>query len=347
MTSFNARLYLFRAAMIGVLGVPPAHAQPASETASASTAVTSTVAADAPVRPGMQLVGETVADRSSTVYRFETHRLDSADGKRHYRIQIAVPKAPAPASGRAALYMLDGNAALATLTDADLARLGAQGAPVLVAVGYDVPTRNDVVARAYDYTPPAVVNGKRMPNPVVRGHEGGGADGFMQLLSAKVRPLARKAGAVDPAREYLWGHSYGGLFTLHVLFTQPDAFARYIVGDPSAWWHDGELVREWRQFRPALAAGKRVAILVGTKPRDPRRPGPEAAVNAAAGAATTPATTPAASKPAVDTRAVVREMADGLLAAGAQATYEAFPQFGHGEMLRASLERALDVAMTP
>jgi predicted alpha/beta superfamily hydrolase len=38
-------------------------------------------------------------------------------------------------------------------------------------------------------------------------------------------------------------------------------------------------------------------------------------------------------------------MALGLKSAGADASYEAFPQFGHGEMIRASLERALEVAV--
>ncbi|AVJ29270.1 alpha/beta hydrolase [Achromobacter spanius] len=308
------------AATVGALWSAAAVAQPA---------VTA-----APVRPGMQLVGETVADRPSAFYRFETHRLDSADGKRHYRIQIAVPKKAGPKEGSPVLYMLDGNAALATLTDGDLQRISADVAPVLVAVGYDVPTRNDVVARAYDYTPPVFENGKRLPNPVVRGHEGGGADAFLNFVLVQVKPLVRRAAAVDPAREYLWGHSYGGLFALHVLYTQPDAFARYIAGDPSAWWNDGVLVREWRNFRPERAAGKRVAILVGTKPRDVSRPAP------------IPAAPQGSGQPA-DMRAVVREMADGLQGAGALATYEAFPQFGHGEMLRASLERALEVSVAP
>lgn len=92
------------------------------------------------------------------------------------------------------------------------------------------------------------------------------------------------------------------------------------------------LVREWRQFRAERAVEKRVAILVGTKPRDPRRPAP------------TPAQ-PSEVVRAGDPRAVVREMLDGLKGVGALATYEAFAQFGHGEMLRPSLERALDVTM--
>lgn len=297
----------------------------------AAAAQAQTAAPDSPVRPGMQPLGETVADRPSAVYRFETHRLDSDDGKRHYRIQIAIPRNAPEAGGSPALYMLDGNAALATLTPADLDKLGQGRAPVLVALGYDVATRNDVVSRAYDYTPPVFEHGKPVPGPVVRGRVGGGADVFLEFIRAKVKPLVRERAAIDPDREYLWGHSYGGLFTLHVLFTQPQAFARYVVGDPSAWWHDGALVKEWRQFDARKAAGKRVAVLVGTKPRDPGRPLPGGAE-------------PAAGE---DPRAAVREMAQGLKAAGADATYEAFPQFGHGEMIRASLERALEVAVQP
>ncbi|QEI04573.1 alpha/beta hydrolase [Pigmentiphaga aceris] len=285
-----------------------------------------------PARPGMQAVGDTVADRPSTVYRFETHKLDSVDGKRHYRIQIAVPQTPAPAGGNPVLYMLDGNAALEALTDADLQALGkAAVTPVLVAVGYDVATRVNVTSRAYDYTPPSSGNGASAPNPVVRGREGGGADIFLDFIRTQVKPLVRRQAAIDPAREYLWGHSYGGLFTLHVLFTQPDAFARYIVGDPSAWWNDGVLVDEWKRFDATRAAGKRVAVLVGTKPRDPARPMPA---------------TLASNTQAVP-RSAAGDMAEGLRAGGAHASYEVFPQFGHGEMLRASLERALEIAAKP
>lgn len=321
MSQFKSVLQFSRTAvLISALWITTAAAQPA--------------AAETPVRPGMQLVGETIADRPSTVYRYETHKFDSVDGKRHYRIQIAIPKAAGPKGGSPVLYMLDGNAAMATLTDDDLKRLDGHAAPVLVAVGYDVPTRNDVVARAYDYTPPVFENGKQMPNPVVRGQEGGGADIFMEFIRTQVKPLVRQAAVIDPAKEYLWGHSYGGLFALHVLYTQPNAFARYIVGDPSAWWNDGALVREWQQFRPDRAAGKRVAVLVGTKPREAGRPTPNPAPSSA-------------NSQAIDLRAAVRDMVDGLREAGADATYEAFPQFGHGDMIRASLERALDVASKP
>jgi len=279
-------------------------------------------------------VSKTGVDRSSKHYRFETHQLASTDGKRRYRIQIGVPRTPAPAEGRAALYMLDGNAAIDTLTDRDLESLSKRSSPVLVAIGYDVTTRNDVVSRAYDYTPPVFQNGLPIAEPFVLGRLGGGADIFLQLIENEIKPLVRTRADLGDA-EYLWGHSYGGLFAMHVLFSRPEAFSRYIVGDPSVWWHDGALINEWEAFDALRAAGKQVAILVGTKPRPADRPFPYDPVmkNKEGGQ--------------IDLREVVREMADGLREAGADVSYQAFPQYGHGDMIRISLERALHIASEP
>ena len=277
-----------------------------------------------------------MVDHPSDWYQFEQHQIDSVDGKRHYRIEISIPRTPAPAAGYPVLYMLDGNAAMATLKDEDLANLSHSGyAPVLVAIGYDVPTRNDVVSRAFDYTPPTYENGRLVVQKDDRGRAGGGADIFLEYIKSAIKPLVRSRVKVNAQKEYLWGHSYGGLFTLHTLYTQPDVFARYIVGDPSAWWNDGVLVKEWQAFDVQKAAGKRVAILVGTKPRDPNRPMPNL-----------PRAQPNRA-PIENPRAIIGDMAEGLRKAGADVTHETFPQYGHGDMIRISLERALEVAVQP
>lgn len=278
-----------------------------------------------------ETVTDTVADRHSDHYRFETHRLLSDDGRRRYRIQIGIPARRAPPEGHAALYMLDGNAAIDTLTDEDLEFLAKRAPPVLVAVGYDVPTRNDVVSRAYDYTPPVIENGRLVTRPVVRGRVGGGADIFLRFLEERVQPLVGSRAPVN-GRRYLWGHSYGGLFALHVLFTKPHAFHEYIAGDPSAWWHDGALIDEWASFDRSRAAGARIAILVGTRPRPSDRPAPHEAV----------VTTREGRR--VDPRRAIEDMADELGRNGAYARYQAFPEYGHGDMIRVSLEYALRVA---
>lgn len=283
-----------------------------------------------------RVVGETIADHPSLLYRFERHRLDSADGKRHYRIEISIPRASAPDGGYPVLYMLDGNAAMDTLTDNDLAAVSGSKPPVLVAIGYDTDVRNDVVARSYDYTPPVYDdNGELIAQPMVRGRVGGGADIFLQFILSQVKPLVRERAVVNPQREYLWGHSYGGLFTLHTLLTRPDAFSRYIAGDPSVWWHGGALMHEWHVFDKGKAAGKRVAFLVSGRSRTARTTLPS-----------DPSPSPA-NEPAIDSRAAAKEIAEGLRQGGSIVTYEAFPQHGHGDMIRISLERALLIATEP
>ena len=150
-----------------------------------------------------QRVATTIADTTSAVYRFERHELASLDDKRHYRIEISIPRVPAPEAGYPVLYMLDGNAAMDTLTADDLALISRRNPPVLVAIGYDTPGRNDVVARAYDYTPPVRENGELLAGPVVRGREGGGADVFLRFITTHIKPLVRTRVAVDVDREYL------------------------------------------------------------------------------------------------------------------------------------------------
>jgi len=283
-----------------------------------------------------ELVGETVADRFSPHYRFEKHYLDSPDGKRHYRIEIGIPAEPPGRAGYPIIYMLDGNAAMASLSDKELVALArsddpvTDDPPVLVAVGYDIPTRNDVVSRAYDYTPPVHdAQGNLVARPTVRGRVGGGAAQFLRLIQSQVKPMVYARVRIDMQRETLWGHSYGGLFVLYTLFTQPQSFAHYVAGDPSLWWYDGALLQQWRRFDKERAAGKHVALLVGTKARDPGRPPPPSQQQGRQ------------SMDGFNQRQLIRGMADTLHQHGAQVFWQEYPQYGHGEMLRASLIYAL------
>lgn len=285
-------------------------------------------------RRGSDPVGVTVAEQPSAYFRFETHLLASADGRRHYKIQLAIPRHHAPGVTYPVLYMLDGNAAMDSLTREDLAVLARHGSAVLVAVGHDVPTRTDAVARAYDYTPPVYGRSGAPAHPVVLGHVGGGADVFLDLLADRILPLVRQRAPVDDARSVLWGHSYGGLFVLYALMQRPGLFQRYFAGDPSVWWRNGALQAHWRALDKARLAGAQLSILVGTQART--RPAPfevEAAAHP--------------ERPSIDPQAVLMEMVGGMAAQGVRLLFETFPQYGHGEMLRCSLQAALDALIPP
>lgn len=270
-------------------------------------------------RPDLeQKIGVTVADSDSADYLFSDLRLTSADGQRHYRIRLAQPRQPPAPEGYPTVYFLDGNAVLMELNAGLLAKLAAgKRPPVLVMIGYDNNLRIDAAGRAYDYTPPLPAGVKKPPRA------SGGADAFLQLIESRIKPAIAAKVAVDPQRQTLWGHSYGGLFVLHTLFTHPAAFQRYIAVEPSLWWGEGMILREAQQMieqRPRLAA--RLQLWVGLAERD--RAAPPGVKNPAL--------------PADATHLLAEHLAPlNGLAVG----YREWPALGHGAMLGATIEPAL------
>ncbi|WP_287810950.1 alpha/beta hydrolase-fold protein [Pseudomonas sp.] len=241
--------------------------------------------ATASARPDLSLPSTpNIAQRGSSLYRFTQLDLDSVDAKRHYRVWVGVPKRAAPAAGYPALYMLDGNAVLAALDDQLLGQVHGDTLPVLVLIGYAVNARFDVVARAYDDTP-----GLPLGTPSADDRPSGGADQFALLIEQRVKPAVAALAKVDPQRQTLWGHSFGGLFALHVLFTHTHDFQAYAVADPSVWWGNGVLLGEQQKLAPANRV--RLLMMRGTAPKVGRGPAgasevsPEAARQLAEGLA--------------------------------------------------------------
>lgn len=290
-----------------------------------------------------QVVGLTVADRDNPHYRFSSFLVSSVDQKRRYWIQVGVPRRAPPARGYPAIYMLDGNAAMASITEADLAELDALSPPVLVAIGHDTHARNDVIARAYDYTPPVVRDGA-VVDAVVRGRPGGGADIFSDLIEKTIKPRIETTAPIDHERQTLWGHSYGGLFALHILATRPGLYRNYAAGDPSIWWHDGVLSDEFDAVAPSKLRDRTVRIMAGGGRNTTRN------ASTPPGARPVPPPPPQPGRPKDTTRdtppkaGVADAFVKRLRAAGVDATYEEFDGLNHGQMLPASLKPALRLA---
>lgn len=273
-------------------------------------------------------IGVTVADTGAPGYRFQTLRLASADGQRHYRLWLAVPQLPAPATGYPALWMLDGNAALMETPAALLAELGkASHPPVLVYVASDNDLRIDADARAYDYTPALPASTGQAPPETLGGRREGGAADFLDLLTGPMRAAVAARVPLDAARQALWGHSFGGLFALHALFVRPDAFSVYAAVDPSLWWGRGYLLEEEGRRRISPHP-PRVWLLTGdgeaARGKGPpgRTPEQVAAVRRERALASPDAV------PALLAR---------LRSAGNEADLQRLPGLSHGETLGASL----------
>jgi hypothetical protein len=218
----------------------------------------------AQARPDLERkIGVTVADTQSPDYQFSDLRFNSADGQRHYRIRIVQPRIAPPPAGYPVIYFLDGNAVLMELNASLLARLASQKQPpVLVLLSYDNDLRIDANGRSYDYTPaPLQTRGMRA---------NGGADAFLQLIESQIKPAVAAKVAIDPQQQTLWGHSYGGLFVLHTLLTQPASFQYYVAVEPSLWWGKGFILQEAQRVidrHPALSAHLRLWTGGGEKMR--------------------------------------------------------------------------------
>lgn len=173
-----------------------------------------------------------------------SHQLDLRDpaSGRTWRVWIQSPDGPAPAAGHPVLYVLDGNAAFALA--AQLARNDAARPPglrpdaaVVVGIGHPGDAVYHPAERQRDYTP------------------AGGA--LLDFIDRELRPRVAAAFLVDPRRQTLSGHSFGGLFVLNTLFTRPAMFTRYAAASPSIWWDDARLLKTAAAFVSAHATAPR------------------------------------------------------------------------------------------
>ncbi|MFC3053483.1 alpha/beta hydrolase [Kordiimonas pumila] len=171
-----------------------------------------------------------------------------------YRVFVSMPEGPAPTGGYPVLYVLDGNAIFASFAEAR--RVQEASAPevaqsIIVAVGYPTDKTYDLARRLYDFTspyPPVMPPSQE----ALKDYKAGGHEKFLDFLLNTLRPEVATRYSVNPHRQALFGHSLGGLFALHVLYTHPSAFNAIIAASPSTWWNDQELLTEERAFTKSL-----------------------------------------------------------------------------------------------
>lgn len=178
----------------------------------------------------------------------EEWSVESRAGRR-YRVLVSWPEGPAPAAGFPAVYALDGNAFFEVMTAVMRWRPpGNQG--IVVAIDFPLG-ETDPRRRDREFLPAG-------PRPT----EGGGADALLDFIAGELRDRLAERFPLDPVRQMLFGHSYGGLFTLHALFTRTAAFQVYLAASPSIWWGDAVILRERDAFAAAAPTGPAPRLLM-------------------------------------------------------------------------------------
>lgn len=260
-----------------------------------------------------------------------------------YRIFVTRPAGEPPAEGWPMLYLTDGNACFPIAAAAHAIQSpypkGTNIEPgIVVAIGYPTDAPFDLVRRAWDLTPPP---GRTYP-PYSPGSPEvitGGAQQFLTFIETILKPHIASRFPVNSKRQTLFGHSFGGLFALYALFTEPERFNSYVAASPSIFWEDRRILEFEADLSLPEGIEKRVLHLsAGEFEADRLAPFQESADDAKLRIETMKKTR---------TAFYAQEMADRLSASHSPnliVRYETFPRENHLSTLPAAIGRALQIA---
>lgn len=172
--------------------------------------------------------------------RSEVIALPAPELGRAYSYTVILPPGFDPSAGRKYPTLFFTDAPQSTALIAGMAqRLTAGGRglepAILVGLGYaDGDTGQYSRRRDYTPTPHGDIDAASdMPGRRVAYGE---AEAYRRHLETVVLPELERRFPIDPARRIYLGHSYGGLFGTHILFTSPTLFSHYILVSPSLWY---------------------------------------------------------------------------------------------------------------
>lgn len=178
---------------------------------------------------------------------------------RTYRIYVAAPAGAEeqPPGGYPVIYLNDGDFDFHTAADALVMQgIGREIRPAyLVGIGYGKDWQTASRTRCADLLPTqpdAATLAGLEASPLTKGATYGEAEAFHQFLIKELRPLIAASYPVDHGETVLWGHSFGGLFALHVLFNHPETYRTYLVNSPSINWSGGAILQDEAKLTAAM-----------------------------------------------------------------------------------------------
>lgn len=207
-------------------------------------------------------------------YRFESKHVGRTYVVEITRIDSLL--APTRPGARLPVVFVTDNDVFSSLVPAIVRANVSMPAMIVVGIGYDVaaaanPLAAIVIAgagRTRDFTPTfdealhtTMLNQSKALNvPYPESDKPGGAAAFLAFIDDELKPFVAAQYPADVENTAIVGHSLGGLFVLHALFTSPESFDRYIAISPAADYA-GEVLLAEHAERVDVAA--RVFVGVG------------------------------------------------------------------------------------
>ena len=130
-------------------------------------------------------------------------------------------------------YIIDGEVFLPTVSNVQDYYSGGF-TPEMILVGISNATN-----RTRDLTTSKISEYYGMPF----NEENGDANNFTKFMDSELIPFIESKYPVTNFRTLI-GHSYGGLFTIHMLINHPQLFSNYIAIDPSLDWDNQKLLNQ-------------------------------------------------------------------------------------------------------
>lgn len=274
--------------------------------------------------------------------------MPSAITGRTYRIYVARPPTAPPKDGWPVVYVLDADITFPSIA-AQMAMRSVTGGSGAIIVGVAYPNALATMKlRQRDLTPSqpnaASIAVGEFGTPKAEDFGGGGD--FHRFMMEELRPRVAAANPVNAADQTLMGYSLGGLFAIDVLFHHPQAYRTYVIGSPSIWWNDREVLNGEKGFVAAVRTGSvapRILITSDQWEQDANAPDIPAS-----GAKREAALKGMQSAAMVDNaRALAGRLAALPGAKGYKVRYVVFPEETHLTGMPAAGSRGLVFALTP
>lgn len=206
----------------------------------------------------------------------ERHTVASAVTGREYEVFVSLPDGYRLEEDQTypVLYVLDGNLGFPLVsTIYDVLREGDDVAElIIVGIGYRDGSAFDVSdLRFAEYSPSRFPLAERTVDQPAELPTGQGP-AFLDAMREEIFPFIEQRYRVMEDRGVV-GHSIAGLLALHVMFTEPGLFRRYLISSPSLWWNQAEVFETEANFaRSGRALGVRAYLSVGGEENDNQVP---------------------------------------------------------------------------
>lgn len=173
------------------------------------------------------------------------HELPTKATGRHYQLWVSLPATYQRGGKKLPVVFVTDAAYSFPIVRSIRNLLGQRGRNIEDFILVGLPPERQMTSkdsRSRDYTPSVPV--RRSPSTgEYSATVYGEAEAYRDYLEHQVFPLISAEYDADMDRKVFVGHSYGGLFGSYVMLTKPHMFSTYILGSPSLWFDNHQILK--------------------------------------------------------------------------------------------------------